>query len=1079
MSLWLLWPALTASRSIRFPRLATLVAVILAMVASAEAAGQSSVEGGGEEASVVEYLHTRVRFESDGRSLRTLEGRVRVLGEQGVREWGQLSFAYSSSFETMTFEQLEVRKADGRIVTPSRDAEQESGLAVDPTAPVFSDHRQRQVALAGLRPGDSVAFKVTWTVHTPPAAGEFWFAHRFSSQTQTDVERLEIDVPAGREVVVRTRPGQPGALTETTGARRTFRWERSHVPPRPPVDAAPSADAFVLRSDPPDVLVTTFADWASVGAWFAARLHPAGAPSDVVRTRARELTAGLSGSDTQARALFAFVAREVRYVSVAVGDGQYSARAPEEVLRTLYGDCKDKHALLAALLASVGIESLPALTSLSTSIDSEIPSPGQFDHVVTVIPLGPDPDAWHWVDATIDSAPFGYLALPMRGQRALVALPGAADLVGVPDVLPFRGGVNTKVTGRVTTIGALEASVEQRVRGDAAVVLRSVLSRLTPAQQLDLARASAAAAGLTGEFTEAAVLGLDRPDDPIGLSTRLRQAGFLSWAQETSVVSPALPKIEVSGETLRAWQQLDEMDFLWPVAVEFESELTLPAGYGARPPVGVTLERDYASYASTYAVEGLRLVSRRVFELKVRRLAADRSADFLAFVSAIRADEAQRFEVRAPSIDVPVLPEDASVAELYSAGTAAYTHRRDAAAATIYQRVVDLNPSHGSAWHALGLALWRLDRLDEAEAAIEKQVDLNRFHERAHRDLGDLLSRRQEWDRALAAYRHHLDIVPLDGRVLAAAGRLAGARSDYADAVLWLEKAIALGGADAWSHVYLGEALLGLGRTEQGVASVRRGVELDGSTRVRAVAAGTLARWRVELEEAAGWAERAVSEATAATAAISLDAFSREGIRSLHDLAYSWAAKGRVLAAEGRLADAEAWLTSAWKYSGDPNIVEALGMAHEARGDRERAATTYAQAITENRKVWPSVRNRLTSVTSPERVDRLVDAALRSAPANRAVILSQGVASPGRAYVAVVLDPDGTIRAARCVAGDDTLATIAERLVGLKAPYQLHAAVGERLVAPVNLACTAGGCVALFVSFFEAAFSPANDLRWP
>ena len=60
-----------------------------------------------------------------------------------------------------------------------------------------------------------------------------------------------------------------------------------------------------------------------------------------------------------------------------------------EVLHNEYGDCKDKHTLLASMLKSVGIASDAVLIHSTHELDPDVPSPSQFDHLITAAQIGP------------------------------------------------------------------------------------------------------------------------------------------------------------------------------------------------------------------------------------------------------------------------------------------------------------------------------------------------------------------------------------------------------------------------------------------------------------------------------------------------------------------------------------------------------------------------------------------------------------------------------------------------------------------------------------------------------------------
>src|SRR5271169_4494283 len=72
------------------------------------------------EAFVIESMRTVMRFEDDGTGTREITSVVRILSEPAVKQFGLLTFGYSSASEELTFPYVRVRKPDGTIVpTPA------------------------------------------------------------------------------------------------------------------------------------------------------------------------------------------------------------------------------------------------------------------------------------------------------------------------------------------------------------------------------------------------------------------------------------------------------------------------------------------------------------------------------------------------------------------------------------------------------------------------------------------------------------------------------------------------------------------------------------------------------------------------------------------------------------------------------------------------------------------------------------------------------------------------------------------------------------------------------------------------
>ena len=163
--------------------------------------------------------------------------------------------------------------------------------------------------------------------------------------------------------------------------------------------------------------MTTFASWEEMGRWYAALEKDRRQPTPEIRARAAELTKGKTNDLDKIEALYDFVGPNFRYVSLSLGVGRFQPHAAAEVLHNEYGDCKDKHTLLASLLEASGYHASSVLINSGRKLDPEIPSPSQFDHVFTLVPLGNDKV---WMDSTTEVAPFRLLSAQLRKKQALI-----------------------------------------------------------------------------------------------------------------------------------------------------------------------------------------------------------------------------------------------------------------------------------------------------------------------------------------------------------------------------------------------------------------------------------------------------------------------------------------------------------------------------------------------------------------------------------------------------------------------------------------------------------------------------------
>src|ERR1700676_303730 len=376
---------------------------------SSSSAPSSLQKANAEEAAVIERILNRVRFENDGTEVSETEAVVRIQSQAGVEQFGQLVFGYSSATEKLEVEYVRVRKPDGHVIVTPESTAQDFAPEVLREAPMYSDYRQRHITVASLQPGDTLEYRTVTRVQTPLAAGNFWYEYTFPKGVVVNEDRLEINVPKSRELKLKAPNRKPEI--QDTGDRRIYTWVAKNL--QPGVEDADEND-----SARPDVQLTTFTDWKQVAQWYAKLQGERMTVDDGVRKKAAELTKGADTPTEKARRLYDFVARNIRYVSISLGVGRYQPHPASEVLQNGYGDCKDKHTLFSALMRAEGIQSYPVLIDSSRKLDPDVPSPAQFDHVITAVRLG---KGLTWLDTTPEVTPFGLILYQLRNKQAVLA----------------------------------------------------------------------------------------------------------------------------------------------------------------------------------------------------------------------------------------------------------------------------------------------------------------------------------------------------------------------------------------------------------------------------------------------------------------------------------------------------------------------------------------------------------------------------------------------------------------------------------------------------------------------------------
>ncbi len=1033
---------------------------------TADARGQASASSSSkqkttnaEEAAVFERIFNRVRFENDGTEVSETEAVIRIQSQAGVEAFGQLVFGYSSATEKLEVEYVRVRKPDGRVVGTPESTAQDFAPDVLKEAPMYSDYRQRHISVAALQPGDTLEYRTVTRVVTPLAAGNFWYEYTFPKGVAVTEDRLEIDIPKARAVKLKTPKRQPEI--QDTGDRRTYTWVVKDI--RPERDKDEERD----EETGPEVQLTTFTDWKQIAQWYAKLQGERMTVDDSVRKKAAELSRGADTPTEKARRLYDYVARDVRYVSISLGVGRYQPHAASDVLQNGYGDCKDKHTLLAALLRAEGIQSYPVLIGSARKLDADVPSPAQFDHVITAARLGTG-TGLTWLDTTPEVTPFGLILYQLRNKQAVVASDdGEGGLQRTPADSPIKTFMRFTLDGKFSEFGALDATLEVTAQGDRDWPMRASFRRFSQAQWKDFVKALSASWGLPGDVDDVQLDPIEDTSKPFHLKYRLRVDQYFV-VPSTSVNFRPIPPLGMPA--IRASEKSKEPLDIGPAGdVDYRVRLQFPSNYTVRTPTTVKMSRDYGDYSSTYSQSKGILEGERKLVVKVNEVAAARRADYESFRNAARSDQDQLLSctILTPSGQGAQTASkmEGTPAELHKAGVKALQSKDYRTAIDLLKRAVDgdsslANSNMKDGWYDLGLAYAGANHHAEAIAAFRKQLELDPNHKHANADLGMELQQTGKTDEAIAAYRKQLETTPYEkaahknlGLLLAQLGRDADARTE-------LEAAAAIPPDDPETKMALAQVYGRLGEKTQAQELLKGLTGSAGGDSGQDIYAAAL-RSDIDPAETETDAQKVLYDIGEQFDSGELDRLGPSAFSSMRLVALAWARMGWAKFQSGENLPAMQFLTSAWQLSQSGTVANRLGQVLEKQGQKEKARHMYALAVAAGGSDVADSRARLAALAGdPAAVEKDLAQAPMELVQARTVKLGPIVISskPVSARFNLVFDSSPRPERAEFVDGDESLRSAGEQLREKDFPVRFPDVSSVKIVRRGVVSCAAPGC---------------------
>ena len=882
-----------------------------------------------QEAAVVELMSTKIAFDKDGNSVRQQITRVRVQTDAGVKQWGLLSFPFQSATQTIEIDYVRVRKADGTTITTPPDNVQDLDAEITRSAPFYSDLREKHVAVKGLANGDILEYSLRWRGTRPLIPGQFWFEYNFQHEGIVLDERLEFRVPAERAVKV--KGPQESATIKTEAGFRVYAWTHSQLQrtKEPENEQKKETEAALGRLPPPDVQLTSFQSWDEVGRWYWTLQKDRTAPTPAIQAKAAELTKGLTDDRAKVRAIYNFVSTHYRYIGIAFGIGRYQPHAADDVLGNNYGDCKDKHTLLASLLSASGITLYPALINSSRKLDPDLPSPAQFDHVIGYLP---GKEAL-WLDTTSEVAPIGDLVQKLRDKQALViAGEKSIQLVTTPADPLLLSSERFKVDGKLDENGVFEAKIEYTAKGgDNEILLRTVFRQVPQPQWKDLVQQISYRLNFAGTVADVNASTPEAIDEPFHFSYSYNRKDYPDWSNRQFTV-PGLPFFMPAIKDDAKYPV-----WLGPPAEEVSDvRMQLPKDYRPEVPSDVDLKYDFAEYHSSYSANGGVLIAKRRLLIKQHEVPIAKFDDYRNFLKSMQKDVYSY--VQTSSSKSPVMlngPSAGAMASLVnslrelpasesSEANSLESDARNKMSSTDVQGAVDslhralaADPKFTRGWVFLGVLLLGQKQVDAGIDAFHKAMALAPAETAIYKTLGFGLMGDLKYEKALGVWQDYMKAHPNDVDGPSNLGGCLMKLKRYSEAAVAYEAAVKIKNDQPYLLASLGSAYLQGGDREKAGAAFSKVGALDPQGNYLNDVAYKMANADLQLPLALDYANKAVRAVEEESRKTTLQDLTLKDLGNVLRMSAYWDTLGWVNERLSNLEVAERYLRASWNLTQD------------------------------------------------------------------------------------------------------------------------------------------------------------------
>ena len=380
---------------------------------------------------------------------------VKVLTEKGRASLRQLTFHFNLHYNKVKVEKLLLIKPDLRIVPIDIAANSRAVIDSSQMSSNIYDPAQRMllVSIPNLEEGDIIYLRSV-DEHFKPRIPNFWSTYSLLQSSWPILDnKIIVDAPAElplRSIALKDEvKGTVAHSVKKEKDRIIYTWHAKDVPQVLHEPGMPELHTCVQR-----LLVSTAGSWEEVSKWYWELCRPRlEAVTPAMKAQTQALIKGKKEPLEQVKAIFQFVSQNIRYMGITP-EKEAPGYEPHDVKLTFeqrYGVCRDKAALLVAMLKLANFKAYPVLFMAGDPKDDEIPN-GYFNHAVTAVEL--KEGEFILMDPTYESTTELFPAF-QADMSYLVAHPEGQKLKRSPIISSGANGAKIRTTGKITTAGLL------------------------------------------------------------------------------------------------------------------------------------------------------------------------------------------------------------------------------------------------------------------------------------------------------------------------------------------------------------------------------------------------------------------------------------------------------------------------------------------------------------------------------------------------------------------------------------------------------------------------------------------------
>ncbi|MEA2104787.1 MAG: DUF3857 and transglutaminase domain-containing protein [Candidatus Cloacimonadota bacterium] len=415
---------------------------------------------------------TGINLEESGKSVATQHKIVKILSMKGKAMFSEATFGYFAKYDSVSVISAKVINPDGSVIEIPKEDIQDM---VIPAVQQFylPNVRMKKIIFPNIKEGSSVEYLVKIFTNNPPMENNFNTVSIFEGNNPIHRATLTINSEMALNSLIKNDvSGSINFEKKVRDGNYYYKWVVKNIP---------SIVQEPLMPPIPDVckkvIISSVDSWKSWSKWYYGLCEEKMITTPEMDLVIDSLLVGAETRDDILRALYYYVSQNIRYIGTEMtGEkGGYEPFPAPQTFKNKYGVCRDKAALLAAMIQKAGFEAYTVLINPMQNVEMDIPHVAQFNHAITAV-RNPD-GTWLFIDATAENTSEFLMSIE-QNKTALICTPEGEDILLTPKVPASENMFAIDAVGYISDDGSFSETAKFTLTGLMGMAFRQILTKL-------------------------------------------------------------------------------------------------------------------------------------------------------------------------------------------------------------------------------------------------------------------------------------------------------------------------------------------------------------------------------------------------------------------------------------------------------------------------------------------------------------------------------------------------------------------------------------------------------------------------